>query len=484
MLSSRFGSVLARLTRRPSENDSRPVKRRRLSSLRPRFNVLFFGADSFSCVTLETLYRNRKDLIDHLVVVTPPDQRTGRRLKEVHRPPLRLLAEQLGITSISLPRTLLTDWTPPSEFVDPSGPSSPPSSRPASILLTASFGHLIPTSVLDRFAPLHALNLHPSLLPRYRGAAPIQWGIVHGEADLNWGQGATFENGRAQEGEVYEGANGAIKGGMGVTVQALSRDKFDRGRILAQRKVVVPRDPGFSTLEPILARHGSNLVVEVLRNLQTYQLNATRQDPLLATSAPKLHKESARVDWDRMNGVEIGRRQRAFGHQQQQVQLVLTRESSNRPIRLDRSLVPSLAPLASTPPSGTSEQPLPTMTTGPDTSPREEQRPVEPGTCFYSSRDKKLYVVVVPSPRSGLFPCPDQPPAKTSLSPSPSPPESHGAQGHVEVVEVEKVKKEGGKWILAREWWDATMSKTNRNARTKDEPIANVERRARVIKFW
>ena len=73
------------------------------------------------------------------------------------------------------------------------------------MLVTASYGYLLPSSLIDLVPPLHALNVHPSLLPAYRGAAPIQWAIANGETQ------------------------------SGVTVQELSRDKFDRGRILDQQ---------------------------------------------------------------------------------------------------------------------------------------------------------------------------------------------------------------------------------------------------------
>lgn len=88
---------------------------------------------------------------------------------------------------------------PPSPFLTPS---------PSNILLTASFGHLIPTSLLSLFPLLNTLNVHPSLLPLYRGAAPIQWALANGE------------------------------GMTGVSVQELSRGKFDQGRLLGQREVV------------------------------------------------------------------------------------------------------------------------------------------------------------------------------------------------------------------------------------------------------
>lgn len=171
---------------------------------------------------------------------------------------LRLLAEQLGVQSIALPeKSLLTGWqvrrdvfskisrgcsgnnaggvltrfdqnsytsfrkTPNSFFANPlplDSPMSPPSmpqppdaflsKSPQNLLLTASFGHLIPTSLLATyFEPLNALNVHPSLLPRWRGAAPIQWSILAGDVE------------------------------GGVTVQELSRGRFDRGRILAQEHV-------------------------------------------------------------------------------------------------------------------------------------------------------------------------------------------------------------------------------------------------------
>ena len=79
---------------------------------------------------------------------------------------------------------------------------------PSTVLVAASYGHLIPNDHLDRFAPLHALNIHPSLLPKYAGAAPIQWAIANGDTET------------------------------GVTVQEVSRQAFDRGKILATQAAV------------------------------------------------------------------------------------------------------------------------------------------------------------------------------------------------------------------------------------------------------
>jgi methionyl-tRNA formyltransferase len=81
-------------------------------------------------------------------------------------------------------------------------------SSPRNVLITASFGFMIPTSLIEHFEPLQALNVHPSLLPLRRGAAPIQWTIIDGD-------------------EV-----------SGVTVQELSKGRYDAGTLLGQTKMV------------------------------------------------------------------------------------------------------------------------------------------------------------------------------------------------------------------------------------------------------
>ncbi|GAA6010805.1 hypothetical protein JCM11491_002954 [Sporobolomyces phaffii] len=388
---------------------ARPPKRRCLSTDRsvpqPPYHILFFGADKFSCVTLETLYQARKDLLQHVVVVTPPDQKTGRRLREIHRPPLRLLAESLSLPSIALPPTLLNDWEPPSEFHAQS---------PSSLLVTASFGHLLPTSLLSRFLPLNTLNLHPSLLPEYRGAAPIQWGIMNGDADSNWGRDTTSAN-----------------RGMGVTVQELSRGKFDRGRILGQEKVVVPPNSGFLELEPILAKAGGELLTTILRDLAKRQELARPQDGSLATLAPKLTKLTTRIDWTRHSNVDLTRLQRGAGHQYP-LWTTLAQDSPG-----------PVPPIASAPPQPQLQLVL--STSGPQSIPRSALAPSSasasplppPGAIFLSPRDKSIYVACAPA-----------------SSPSSSSPESEAPGDEIEVVQVDKVKKEGGKWIQAREWWN------------------------------
>ncbi|BGP48191.1 Methionyl-tRNA formyltransferase [Rhodotorula kratochvilovae] len=338
-----------------------PHKRRCVSSSSSpdspsKLRILFFGADSFSCDVFTELHNARADLVDSLTVVTPPDQRTGRRLKEVHR-------QELGVPAIALPQTLLKDWQPPEPFL-PASPSAPPS--PQNLLLTASFGHLLPTPLLSLFHPLNALNVHPSLLPRWRGAAPIQRGIIAGDAD-----GLTDEP-------------------MGVTVQELSRGRFDRGRILAQQAVDAPPHASFPTLEPILARAGGALLVSVLRTLEAHQARARPQGEEGACLAPKLGKESARVHWNAVEAREVCRLQRGVGHQ---YPLWTTYHETQLQLRLSALPVPLPPALSS----------------------------AAPGT-----------VALNPATKTLILRC---------------------ADAH-EGVQLEEVKKEGGKWVKAREWWN------------------------------
>lgn len=122
----------------------------------------------------------------------------------------------------------------PQPFLDPGNPHN--------LLVTASFGHLIPNAILDHFAPLNTLNVHPSLLPKYRGAAPIQWCIANGDKET------------------------------GVSIQTLSRDKFDYGRILAQTKMQVEEEITYSDLEERLASKGAALLLSTLKNLAAAQV--------------------------------------------------------------------------------------------------------------------------------------------------------------------------------------------------------------------
>ncbi|GAA5986772.1 hypothetical protein JCM11641_004785 [Rhodosporidiobolus odoratus] len=375
----------------------RPVKRCRLPSIShfyststpqspaldlvpaPPYNVLFLGADRFSCEVLAKLYEARQGLIHSLTVVTMPDRSTGRRSLEVYRPPIRELCSDLNINCLPLPRdTLLKGWKPPPPFRFRSSTTSAATPSPHNLLVTASFGHLIPNSLLSSFLPLNTFNVHPSMLPKYRGSSPIQYSIANGDAD--------------------EGG-----AGMGVSVQELSRGKFDQGRILGQKQVSVQPNRDFRQLEPLLAREGGDLLVSVLRDLAAHQANAHPQDSSLATLAPKITKATTRARWSEKPATELARFTRAFGHQHdlwstQLLPAIPSRTVPTKPQSIQLRTSPTLVPLSR-------------ILTYSDPGTAELDRAT--GNVVVRCRDAEAGLVIA------------------------------------------EVKREGGKWVKAREWYNS-----------------------------
>ncbi|GMK59147.1 hypothetical protein CspeluHIS016_0701620 [Cutaneotrichosporon spelunceum] len=159
--------------------------------------------------------------------------------------------------------------------------------HPSHLLLTASFGHIIPTPLLNSFA--HSLNVHPSVLPLYRGAAPVQWAIANGDT------------------------------ATGVTVQSMAprEEGVDAGAILgAVEGLPIPPGATYMTLLPDLAHVAGRLLVQVLRQLQNGEATPRAQDPAHVTRAPKITNNTSRIDWATHDAGSLDARHRAFGHAQ------------------------------------------------------------------------------------------------------------------------------------------------------------------------
>jgi methionyl-tRNA formyltransferase len=191
---------------------------------------------------------------------------------------IKAWAQEAGVAQEEVPELGLDRYQLPSPFRTPA---------PNDLLITASFGHLLPPSLLDAFPASQRLNLHPSLLPELRGAAPIQWAIA-------WQMKRT-----------------------GVSIQTLG-DKFDSGNILAQKEVAIPPLVKYEALEEILAKHGSQLLLKVLRDLPEFAAKAWPQSEApanIGTSlARKLKPSWSDVRWDKQTANEIEARHRAFGY--------------------------------------------------------------------------------------------------------------------------------------------------------------------------
>ena len=215
-------------------------------------NLVFCGTPSFAVPTLEKLVGAGHSVP---LVVTQPDRPRGRGM-EVAVSPVKDAAIHLGIAVVQ-PTTIKNN----AEFRDQLA-----AIRPDAIIVVG-YGRIIPQWMID-LPRLGNLNLHASLLPKYRGAAPIQWAIANGESVT------------------------------GVTTMRIDAG-LDTGNILMQREIPIGPEDTAQTLGPKLASIGADLMVETLRGLDSGQVRPTPQDHSQATLAPILKKEDGRMDFAR-----------------------------------------------------------------------------------------------------------------------------------------------------------------------------------------
>jgi methionyl-tRNA formyltransferase len=230
----------------------------------PSLKLVFCGTPRFAVPTLDRLVEAgfRVDL-----VVTQPDRPKGRGLELVSSP-IKQRATQLGLPIVQ-PESIKNNADFHAQLA---------ALKPDAIIIVG-YGRIIPQWMLD-LPPLGNINLHASLLPKYRGAAPIQWAIASGETVT------------------------------GVTTMKIDAG-LDTGDILQQQEVhIVPNDTS-ETLAPRLAAVGAELTVETLRGLQTSSVHPRPQDDAQATLAPILKKEDGLIVFSRP-AAEILNRMRGF----------------------------------------------------------------------------------------------------------------------------------------------------------------------------
>ncbi len=227
-------------------------------------NLVFCGTPRFAVPTLEKLVDDGFRV--HLVV-TQPDRPKGRGLELVSSP-VKESALKLNLPITQPARIKAND-----EFR-----AQLTALKPDAIIVVG-YGRIIPQWMLD-LPPLGNLNLHASLLPKYRGAAPIQWAIANGETVT------------------------------GVTTMRIDAG-LDTGDILLQQDLPISPNDTAETLAPRLASIGANLVVETLRRLQAGSVDPRPQDNSQASLAPILKKEDGLVDFSR-SAADIFNRIRGF----------------------------------------------------------------------------------------------------------------------------------------------------------------------------
>jgi methionyl-tRNA formyltransferase len=226
--------------------------------------LVFCGTPQFAVPTLESLVAASHSVP---LVVTQPDRPRGRGM-ELAASPVKDAAIRLGVPVVQ-PAAIKNN----AEFRGQLEALHPDA------IIVVGYGRIIPQWMID--LPRYGnLNLHASLLPKYRGAAPIQWAIANGESIT------------------------------GVTTMRIDAG-LDTGDILMQREMAILPDDTAETLAPRLASDGAELMIETLRGLETGQVKPTPQDHSRATLAPILKKEDGRMDFSR-SAYELFNRMRGF----------------------------------------------------------------------------------------------------------------------------------------------------------------------------
>lgn len=226
-------------------------------------DLIFCGTPEFAVPTLKKLVSEKFSI---QLVITNPDERAGRGY-EAKVPPVKQAAEAAGLAIFQPPK-----------LKDPATREYLTQFHPDAIAVVA-YGHLIPPWMIE-LPSLGCVNVHASLLPKYRGAAPIQWAIIRGEEKT------------------------------GVTTMKIDAG-LDTGDILLQREIGISDVDDSETLFEKLGAMGADLMVETLNAMASGKIQPRPQDAAAATFAPMLRKEDGRIDWSH-TAVEIARRVRGL----------------------------------------------------------------------------------------------------------------------------------------------------------------------------
>ncbi len=226
-------------------------------------NIVYAGTPEFAATALAALLKSRHNII---AVYTQPDRPAGRGRK-LTASPVKELALQHGIEVYQ-----------PESLKDPAEQEKLAALKP-DLMVVAAYGLLLPEAVLNT-PRLGCLNIHASLLPRWRGAAPIQRAILVGDSET------------------------------GITIMQMDVG-LDTGDMLYKLVTPITADDTAQTLHDRLAELGAKAIVEALDQLQAGTISAEKQDDSQANYAKKLYKEEAQIDW-RKPASEIARQVAAF----------------------------------------------------------------------------------------------------------------------------------------------------------------------------
>lgn len=231
-----------------------------------KYQVVFFGTSEFAIPALNKLMESQE--IEVKAIVTQPDKPTGRH-QELMPCPIKKFAEKLEIPILQ-PESLRKN-TEFQELIENLEPD---------IFLVVSYGHIIPKALL-KIPKYGAINIHGSLLPRYRGASPIQEALLQGDTTT------------------------------GITIMTIN-EKMDEGPVIFVKRLEIEKEDTFETVYKKLAIIGGEFVVPAMLDYMDGTLGPIPQDHSQATYCKKIEKNDGLIDWKKMTATAIHNRIRAF----------------------------------------------------------------------------------------------------------------------------------------------------------------------------
>ncbi len=215
----------------------------------PKPRLLFMGTPEFAVPSLETIINAGYPVVG---VVTQPDKPKGRG-RRLQSSPVKELAEENGLLVLQPERVRDDTFLQIFRGLNPD------------LVVVAAFGQILPEEILER-PKLGCINVHPSLLPKYRGAAPLNWTLIRGEKTT------------------------------GVTIMMMD-EGVDTGDILLQKETPLEEEETCDRLHDRLAGMGASLLLETISQIEQDTATRRPQDHQQATYAPRLKKEDGLIDW-------------------------------------------------------------------------------------------------------------------------------------------------------------------------------------------
>ena len=225
--------------------------------------VVFMGTPEFAVPSLEMLLKSDDEVVG---VVTQPDRPKGRG-QQLSPSAVKVIAQREQLPLLQ-----------PTKMKDPGFVAELSAWKP-DLIAVAAFGRILPPAILV-LPPRGCINVHGSLLPKYRGAGPIQWALINGETET------------------------------GITTMLMD-EGMDTGAMLLQESMAIRPDDTAGTLSPRLGELGGRLLIETLAQLKAGTLTPRVQDHSQATMAPLLRKEDGLINWA-MSATSIANRIRGL----------------------------------------------------------------------------------------------------------------------------------------------------------------------------